>query len=38
MNIKLDVPVGQWRYLSEKELEDVSKLIASSSKTYDGSK
>ncbi len=38
MNIKLDVPVGQWRYLSEKELLDISKLIASSSKTYDGSK
>lgn len=38
MNIKLDVPVGQWRYLTEKELVDISKLIASSSKTYDGSK
>jgi 23S rRNA pseudouridine2604 synthase len=34
MNIRLDVPVGQWRYLTEKELEDVSKLIASSSKTH----
>ena len=38
MNIKLDVPVGQWRYLTEKELVDISKLIASSSKTFDGSK
>ncbi|MFC2188149.1 23S rRNA pseudouridine(2604) synthase RluF [Peijinzhouia sedimentorum] len=38
MNIKLDVPIGQWRYLTEKELVDISKLIASSSKTYDGLK
>jgi len=37
MNIKLDLPVGQWRDLTEKELQDISKLIASSSKTYDGS-
>ncbi len=37
MNIKLDVPVGQWRYLTDKELGDISALIASSSKTYDGS-
>ena len=38
MNIKLDLPVGQWRDLTEKELVDISKLIASSSKTFDGSK
>lgn len=38
MNIRLDVPIGQWRYLTEKELVDISKLIASSSKTYDGLK
>ncbi|MGE0932564.1 23S rRNA pseudouridine(2604) synthase RluF [Peijinzhouia sedimentorum] len=38
MNIRLDVPIGQWRYLTEKELVDISKLIALSSKTYDGLK
>lgn len=38
MNIKLDVPVGEWRYLTEKELKDVNEMIASSAKTFDGIK
>lgn len=34
MNIKLDLPVGKWRYLSEHEMSEINKLIASSSKTH----
>ena len=33
MNVSLDVPVGQWRYLTEKELSEINKLVESSSKT-----
>jgi 23S rRNA pseudouridine2604 synthase len=33
MNIKLDVPVGRWRYLTEDEIEEINELIADSSKT-----
>lgn len=32
MNIQLDIPVGKWRYLTEKELKDINEMIASSSK------
>ncbi|MCH2234071.1 MAG: 23S rRNA pseudouridine(2604) synthase RluF [Crocinitomicaceae bacterium] len=35
MNIKLDLPVGQWRDLSHKELNDLNALLADSSKTID---
>lgn len=35
MNIKLDQPTGNWRYLTEKELEEINALIADSSKTHD---
>jgi len=34
MNIQLDVPVGKWRYLSEKELSEIKELISDSSKTH----
>ncbi|MEJ7692566.1 23S rRNA pseudouridine(2604) synthase RluF [Daejeonella sp.] len=34
MNIDLDLPVGKWRYLSEMEMQEINKLIASSSKTH----
>ena len=37
MNVSLDVPVGKWRYLTQKELKGISRLIADSSKTDDGS-
>lgn len=33
MNISLDIPVGKWRYLTDKEINEISKLVASSSKT-----
>lgn len=35
MNILLDLPVGKWRDLTEKELEELNSLIADSSKTFD---
>ena len=35
MNISLDVPVGKWRYFTEKELEELNKLVSNSSKIYD---
>ena len=36
MNILLDMPVGEWRYLTPNELNEINQLIASSSKTYEG--
>lgn len=33
MNIHLDIPVGKWRNLSEKELSELSKMVQDSSKT-----
>lgn len=35
MNVKLDVPVGKWRHLTEEELSEINKLVSSSSKTHD---
>ena len=35
MNIQLDVPLGKWRDLTQKELADLNKLLADSSKTND---
>jgi 23S rRNA pseudouridine2604 synthase len=35
MNVKLDIPTGQWRDLTETELREIKKLVASSSKTHD---
>jgi 23S rRNA pseudouridine2604 synthase len=35
MNIKLDLPVGKWRDLTDKELRDVNEMVASSDKTFD---
>ncbi|SHI45628.1 ribosomal large subunit pseudouridine synthase F [Arenibacter nanhaiticus] len=34
MNIELDVPVGKWRDLTEKELKDLEDLISNSQKTH----
>lgn len=31
MNISLDLPVGKWRYLSDAEMEEINRLITSSS-------
>ncbi|MHB1179928.1 MAG: pseudouridine synthase [Daejeonella sp.] len=33
MNIRLDLPVGKWRYLSDQEMDEINGLISSSSKT-----
>lgn len=35
MNIQLDVPEGEWRDLTKKELENLNELIAESKKTID---
>jgi len=35
MNIKLDLPVGKWRYLSAKEMKEINRLVADSAKTFD---
>jgi len=35
MNIKLDVPIGEYRELSKEELLELSRLLENSSKTYD---
>lgn len=34
MNISLDIPVGQWRNLTKKELREIHRLSLSSSKTH----
>ncbi len=34
MNIPLDVPVGKWRHLTDKELNEIQGLVKSSSKTH----
>ncbi len=36
MNITLDTPVGKWRYLTDAELQEINRLVASSVKTHDG--
>jgi 23S rRNA pseudouridine2604 synthase len=35
MNIPLDLPIGKWRDLSEKELTEINRLLADSAKTHD---
>ena len=35
MNIKLDVPIGEYRELSKEEILELNKLLENSSKTYD---
>lgn len=35
MNIKLDLPVGQYRELTQKELDTLNESLSDSSKTYD---
>ena len=34
MNIKLDLPVGKWRYLSDNEVKEINRLVSASSKTH----
>ncbi len=37
MNINLDIPVGEYRHLTNKELQSLNKLIGNSSKTEEAS-
>ncbi len=37
MNITLDTPVGKWRYLTEKEVNEIRGMVSDSSKTFDDS-
>ena len=34
MNIKIDIPVGQWRYFSSEELSDLKNLLSNSTNNY----
>ena len=34
MNIQLDIPLGKWRNISERELEEINEMVSTSSKTY----
>lgn len=38
MNVHLDVPVGQWRDLTDDELLEINRLVSNSSKTSDNPK
>ncbi|MEL4307850.1 23S rRNA pseudouridine(2604) synthase RluF [Joostella sp. CR20] len=35
MNVSLDVPIGEWRYLTKKELAEINRLTEDSSKTFE---
>ncbi len=35
MNVKLDIPIGEWRYLTSKEMKKINRLVAGSKKTFD---
>ncbi|PKP08029.1 MAG: 23S rRNA pseudouridine(2604) synthase RluF [Bacteroidetes bacterium HGW-Bacteroidetes-4] len=34
MNVKLDVPLGKWRYLTPDEINEIQQSVSPSSKTY----
>jgi len=34
MNIKLDLPVGKWRYITAEELKELNNLVSDSAKTF----
>ena len=38
MNVKLDIPKGKWRYLTDEEMTEMNKLIQSSVKTQEASR
>ena len=38
MNIKLDMPIGEYRELSKEEFIDLNKLLEDSTKTYEDNK
>ena len=33
MNVHLDTPEGEWRYLTDQEIEGINKLVSDSTKT-----
>jgi 23S rRNA pseudouridine2604 synthase len=35
MNVKLDMPIGEWRYISPEELSEIYQLVQSSAKTHE---
>ena len=35
MNISLDLPIGEWRYLDENEMSQIKEMVSDSSKTYE---
>ena len=35
MNVKLDLGVGKWRYLSAREMKEINRLVVNSAKTFD---
>ncbi len=35
MNIKLDIPIGEWRYLTDEEMQEINEMVSDSSKTYE---
>jgi 23S rRNA pseudouridine2604 synthase len=35
MNVKLDVPVGKWRYITPAELAEIRRLVETSAKTHE---
>ncbi len=35
MNVSLDVPVGEWRYISDEEMNELNQLVSDSLKTND---
>jgi len=35
MNIKLDIPVGKWRDITDDELVEINRLVSSSTKTFE---
>lgn len=37
MNVHLDLPVGKWRDLTQSELDEINRLVSTSTKTFDGS-
>jgi 23S rRNA pseudouridine2604 synthase len=34
MNIKLDIPLGDWRYFSSKEISELNSLLSKSSNIH----
>jgi 23S rRNA pseudouridine2604 synthase len=37
MNVRLDIPVGRWRYFSNAELKEINRLTANSAETHESS-